>query len=295
MFPSIRRSTRPPEILDRCGELLAERYELRELLGRGGQSEVYRARDLKQGDDVAVKVLVPNTVPDSVERMYREAFAMSSLQGTAAVRVLHQIQTKDGSMALVMELLHGRDLDDELSELEGRDERLPKQELVRIMEPIVNTLSAAHEQGIIHRDVKPANIWIIHPAYGGGVRLLDFGFAKLVRAVPITGTDDLAGTPGYVAPEVWLNGARAADARADVYSLGALLFRAITGRLPFEGTLVEILRDATGAPRPSLHALRPDLPPEVDVWVEQALAIDREARFARVTGMWRALRSLLSA
>src|SRR5687767_10258347 len=185
-------ASRPPEqLIDRSGEILADRYELREVLGRGGQSEVYRARDRKAGDDVAVKVLRGTADPDAVERMYREAFAMSSLQGTAAVRVLHQVRAGDGSMALVMELLKGRDLDEELFELEGRNERMPLDELVRIMVPVVATLAAAHERGIIHRDVKPGNIWLIHAAYGGGVRVLDFGFAKLMRAISITSTDDL--------------------------------------------------------------------------------------------------------
>lgn len=257
---------------------------------------VYRARDLKDGDDVAIKVLLPNTDAASVERMYREAWAMSSLQGTAAVRVLHQVHDPDGTFALVMELLEGCDLLEYLETREARGERVSLRTLAGIAEPLVATLEAAHANGIVHRDIKPPNVWIVDESRGGGIRLLDFGYAKLVRSVPITGADDVAGTPTFIAPEVFLEGAGKADARADVYSLAVLFFRVLAGRVPFEGeSMIDLLQQVTSGPRPSLHALRPDLPPAVDEWVAQALAADRTLRFERVRGMWNALRGCLTS
>lgn len=281
---------------DRTGHVLGERYQLLGLLGRGGQSAVYRARDLKDGDEVAIKVLLPNTDAASVERMYREAWAISSLQGTAAVRVLHQVRDPDGTFGLVMELLRGCDLLEYLETREARGERVSLNSLRAIAEPLVETLEVAHANGIIHRDIKPPNVWIVDDAHGGGVRLLDFGFAKLVRSVPITGADDVAGTPTFIAPEVFLGGASKADARADVYSLAVLFYRVLAGRVPFEGeSLLDLLQKVTAGPRPSLHAIRPDLPPSVDEWVAQALAADRELRFERVRGMWNALYGCLTS
>jgi len=121
--------------------------------------------------------------------------------------------------------------------------------------------------------------------------VLDFGFAKLVRAPVITSGDMIAGSPRYIAPESWHGGKKGAlDHRADVYALGAIVFRALGGRVPFpQVNIADLLTAVTTAPRPSLCALRPDLPPDVDHWVEQALAADPSARFLRVRGMWNAL------
>lgn len=276
---------------DRIGAVLGGRWELVELLGRGGQSTVYRARDQQGGEDVAVKVLLPNTDPQSVERMVREASAMSQLAGTtAAVRVFDQVSEEDGTRALVIELLHRWDLLHYLEHREARGQHMSINSIIALAEPLVETLEAAHAIGIVHRDIKPPNIWIMHESHGGGVRLLDFGFAKLARAVAITDSDQVAGTPTFIAPEVFLQGAAKADPRADVYSLAVVFFRILAGRVPFEGdSLLDLLKKVTAGPRPSLHAIRPDLPPSVDEWVEQALAANRDLRFARVRAMWNAL------
>jgi eukaryotic-like serine/threonine-protein kinase len=278
----------------RLGSVLGGRYELLSVLGSGGQSAVYRARDRRDGDEVAVKVLLPTTDTSQVERMYREAFAMSSLQGTAAVRVLHQVIDPDGTRGLVMELLHGCDLLDWLEGRETRGQKVMPAELRTLAEPLVQTLEMAHSVGIVHRDIKPPNVWVIDDAHGGGVRLLDFGFAKLTRNVAITDADSVAGTPTFIAPEVFMQGAAKADSRADVYSLAVLFFRCLSGKVPFEAkSIYELLKKVTTAPRPSLHALRPDLSKNVDDWVQIALAVDRDHRFERVRAMWNALNGCL--
>jgi serine/threonine protein kinase len=283
------------DLTRRHGELIGGRYRLLDVIGEGGQSVLYRAEDLKDRDMVAIKILKGSPDPAVRERMFREAFAMTALSGTSAVRIYHQHWTHDGAMCLVMELLHGLDLESWLERAADHGVRPAGSDLFRILTPVAETLEAAHAQGIVHRDMKPANIFLIDQAHGGGVRVLDFGFAKLVRAPAITSADMIAGSPRYIAPESWHAGKKALlDHRADVYALGAIVFRALAGRVPFpEDNLVQLLTAVTTAPRPSLVALRPDLPPDVDHWVEQALAIEPAARFLSVRGMWNALKRAL--
>jgi eukaryotic-like serine/threonine-protein kinase len=276
----------------RVGQIIGGRYKLEEKLDKGGQGTIYRARDLVDHEQVAVKVIADAVAMNSEwrERMFREARALASLSGTAAVRVLDQRWAEDGALCLIMELLKGSDLEDYLHAAEERGERLQVSALTALFEPIVGTLEVAHDRGILHRDLKPANIFVLE---GGGVRLLDFGFAKFVRERRFTADGFVAGSPSYIAPETWRD-AKTLDQRIDVYSLAAVIFRALAGSAPFvSDDIAVILRQATSAPRPSLHALRPDLPKYVDDWVQQALAINPDERFVRVRAMWAALRGAL--
>ncbi|WP_437875644.1 serine/threonine-protein kinase [Sorangium sp. So ce513] len=133
------------------------------------------------------------------------------------------------------------------------------------------------------------------PGAGARVRLLDFGLVKVMQADPLTREGAIPGSPSYIAPEVWKGRPQEIDHRIDIYSLGAVLFRTLAGRVPFTGaSRVDILLAAARGPRPSLHALRPDLPPEVDAWVARALAVTPEARFQDVRALWAALEPLLA-
>ncbi|XYH96003.1 serine/threonine-protein kinase [Sorangium sp. So ce1128] len=128
----------------------------------------------------------------------------------------------------------------------------------------------------------------------GGVRLLDFGLVKVMQADPLTREGAIPGSPSYIAPEVWKGRPQEIDHRIDIYSLGAVLFRVLAGRVPFSGaSRVDILLAAARGPRPSLYAVRPDLPPEVDAWVARALAVVPEERFQDVRALWSALGPLL--
>jgi eukaryotic-like serine/threonine-protein kinase len=275
---------------DRVGEIIAGRYRLVEQLDKGGQGVVYRALDQKAGDEVAIKVLSGDPAQDVQwrERMMREAHALTVLAGTSAVRVVHQAWADDGAFCLVTELLKGADLEEHLIQLESEGTRLGPGELCLLLEPVVSTLETAHAAGILHRDIKPRNVFVLET---GGVRLLDFGFAKFTRMRAVTRQGVVAGSPSYIAPEIW-GGSSHFDQRIDVYSLGAVAFRALGGTTPFRGSgLKEILERVTTAPRPSLHALRPDLDPAIDDWVSLALAIRPEERFDGVRALWNALGS----
>jgi serine/threonine-protein kinase len=278
--------------LDRTGQLLRGRYRVESLMASGGQSAIYRARDEVDGDIVALKVLHPQAARDKawVERLFREAQAMASLMRTAAVRVLDQAWTDDGCPCLVLEYLVGHDLEDHLNQIEATGARIAPKELFEVLGPIASTLHEAHAQGIIHRDLKPANIFVLDTSVGGGVRLLDFGFAKFTRARGMTEFGQVAGSPSYIAPETWRGDSSILDPRVDVYGFGAVVFRSLGRQPPFVSTnLFELANLVMQAPRPSLCALAPTLPRAMDDWVAQALAIDRENRFLTIRGAYAAL------
>lgn len=277
--------------------IIDNRYELLEILGQGGHGVVHRARELSTGIEVAIKFLHDTVAadPNYTIRMLREAQAMAALSGTSAVRV-HEFRTSEaGKLYLVMELLVGRDFDQFLYDSESRGEKISPRFLLDCLDPIVDTLEAAHLRGIIHRDLKPSNVFLIEDGEQRGVRLLDFGLCKLKSAsFALTQDGMIAGSPSYIAPEVWRGNSGALDHRIDVYSLAAIMFRALTGRVPFDApTLYEKYQLVMNAERPSLHAHRPDLLPSVDEWVRQALAIDPNERFQNVRALWNALRSII--
>ena len=279
---------------DRSGEIVGERYRLVQVIDRGGQAAVYRGLDLRMGDEVAIKVILPPKKPDPSwrDRMLREVHALTVLSGTAAVRVYHQVWGEDGALFLIMELLRGANLEACLDAAQEQGKRLGLADLQPILDPVVSTLETAHAKGILHRDLKPGNIFVQND---GSVRLLDFGFAKFLRMRSVTLAGHIAGSPSYIAPECWKEATETLDQRIDVYGLSAVVFRALAGRPPFVGdSIVHIMRQCSTAERPSLHALRPDLPERVDDWVKAALAIEPDERFMTVRASWNAFKTALS-
>ncbi len=273
---------------DRIGQIIGQRYELSSVIGRGGQGTVYAAQDRWMSRRVAVKILGSKAArePHMLERLMREQQAMTVLKGTSAVELFDVCRGNGGELCLVMEILTGQDLDEYLYALEQRRERMSLQRVAEIFDPIVNTLETAHAAGILHRDLKPANIFLME---GGGVRLLDFGMARLKKSAPLTAAGTVMGSPSFMAPEAWTGVSDLLDQRADVYALGVILFLVLAGELPFSGeSLKEKFLNTTTGVRPSLLKYRPDLPRDADEWVTLALAIDREQRFANVRALWSA-------
>jgi eukaryotic-like serine/threonine-protein kinase len=258
------------------------------VIGSGGQGVVYRAFDHWTGRQVAIKVLSSKAArePQMAERLSREQQALTALKGTAAVEFLDVYRGHNGELCLVMELLKGMNLDAYLAEIEERNERMELFRVAEIFDPIVDTLEVAHKAGILHRDLKPANVFLLED---GGVRLLDFGMTRLRTSKPLTAEGTVMGSPSFMAPEAWKGQSAGVDHRADVYSLGVILFRVLAGDLPFSGlSLYEKMIGSTKSERPSLRKMRPDLPRDVDEWVLLALAIDREERFQNVRALWNA-------
>jgi serine/threonine-protein kinase len=272
------------------GDLIDGRYLLGTELGRGGHGVVFRAVDQQTGDGVAVKVLRQNIAedPQYAVRLWREAESLRVLWGESVVRVHGFGHDAEGFVFMVMEMLDGETLEEHLADVEGFGDRMSAFEVLRTLDPVARALHTAHSKGIIHRDIKPANIFRMSAESGSGVRLMDFGLVKIAGAEQLTQVGMIAGSPSYIAPEVWR--AQDLDHRLDVYSLGAVIFRCLAGQVPFSAPspldlFMKVLKD----PRPRLSPLRPELSPEIDTWVARALAVDRDQRYAYIPVMWNEL------
>jgi serine/threonine-protein kinase len=279
------------------GTVIQDRYRILDVVGTGAHGIVYRARDLETREEVAVKLLNEDHGLESqyIQRLEREARVMAQLQGTSVVRV-HHFGMLDGRLPfLVMELLRGQDFEDYLQTASNVQARIKPQRLLKILDPVVDTLKAAHSRNIVHRDLKPSNLFLVDRKLGGQVKLLDFGLAKLLDEQTLTREGFVAGTPSYIAPESWKGNPRQLDHRIDIYSLGVIVFRALGDTLPTPpgGDVLEVCRWACTAERPSLFSLRSSLPRAIDGWVKRALAVEPDARFQDVTTMWHSLQGVL--
>jgi serine/threonine-protein kinase len=250
------------------GTVLGGRYKLGPLMGHGGMGSVYEAIQVDLGRRVAVKVLDPRLAldPAHVERFRREAHAAASLGHPNIVQVTDFFWQPGSPPFLVMEHLQGQSL----AQLMERSGPLGGRHAAVIATQALDALGAAHRAGIVHRDIKPDNLFLVQvQALGEVVKLLDFGIAKLVEGAhttgpgsgsPITSTGTMLGTPAYMAPEQARGGA--IDYRADLYALGACLYHALSGGLPFSATSAPAMLFAIVEQQPEpLARLRPDLPP----------------------------------
>ncbi len=274
---------------------MEKRYRLIRQIGAGAHGVVWQARDLETRDEVALKFLKPGLGfdPEFNRRLEREARAMAQLRGTCAVYVHGLRLDADATAYLVMEMLHGQNLETFLGEAERAGGRMKAARMLQLLRPVAETLEQAHAMNIVHRDLKPGNLMVLK---NGGVRLLDFGLVKLLDEASLTGEGMIAGSPNYIAPEAWRGDPRILDHRIDVYSLGVIVFRALAGRTPADArSIVQALAWATQGARPSLRALRPKLPAAIDPWVAKVLAIDPDARFQSIREMWGALEGILAA
>jgi serine/threonine protein kinase len=261
----------PPQGADEIGRL--GNYRVLKVLGVGGMGMVYHAEDVQLQRPVALKVMKPDVAksPTALERFLREARAAAKLHSDHVVTI-HQVGEDRGVAFLAMQFLEGETLEERLR----REGVLSADEVRRIGREMAEGLALAHAHGLIHRDIKPANVWL--EAGTGRVKLLDFGLARLTREdAQLTQEGAIVGTPAYMAPEQARS--QSLDARCDLFSLGAVLYRLCTGRVPFEGpdtmgTLTALLLDAPPPP----CEVNPNVPPDLSALILRLLAKEREER-----------------
>ena len=269
------------------GELIADRFEVEAAVGGGGMSLLYSARDRQSGERVAVKLMAGDRA--SVARFGREVQVLAELDHPAIVRYVGHGEARGGRPFLAMEWLEGEDLGTRL-----RRGALPVDDALQLAERVAQALGAAHARGVVHRDVKPTNLFL-----PGGrveqVKVLDFGIARTAFGPELTQTQARIGTPAYMSPEQ-ARGDRQIGAPADVFGLGVVLYQALTGRKPFVGDdlMALIARILLDDPPPLRDAL-PGCPPAVDRVVMQMLAKEPDQRFGDGAALATALADLRAA
>jgi serine/threonine protein kinase len=264
------------------GSTVAGKYRLERLIGRGGMGSVWAARHLQLDTLVAIKFIDAVTdIGDARVRFEREARAAAQLRSPHVVQILDHGIDEEGQPYIAMELLEGEDLGERLR----RTPRLSLQATATIITQASKALRRAHESGVIHRDLKPGNIFLARFDDDEVVKLLDFGVAKLrynddlAPGVQMTQTGVIFGSPSYMSPEQ-ARGNRVIDHRTDLWSLAVILFRCITGVKPFEaGSIGDLVIKLCIDPLPMPTKIAPDLPAEVDPFFEKAFARDPDLRF----------------
>src|SRR5438067_13724499 len=273
------------------GTVLDGQYQIESVLGKGGMGAVYRARHILLGDRVAIKVVPPEmrSTTERLRRFQREGQAARRFRQPNAVTVYDLRTSSDGTIYLVMEFVEGTTLDVELKQ---RGSFSPA-EALSTLKPVMSVLNAAHAMGVVHRDLKPENIMIGKATTGGEpvVKLLDLGIAKLreVAGAEKTGNTNLTiagqmlGTPYYMSPKQWGelpdDGNSEIDGRADIYSLGVVMYEIITGARPFSGvTLLELRREHVHVKPAPLNEVVANVPEAFSRAISRAMAKDRSNR-----------------
>jgi predicted Ser/Thr protein kinase len=255
------------------GELIAERYELEELVGTGGMSSVYRAHDRLLERHVALKVLHEQFRDDGdhVERFRHEARSVAQLSHPNIVTVIDRGE-QDGREFIVFEYVQGENL----KQLIAREAPLPENEALELGLEIARALAFAHEHGLVHRDVKPQNVLL---AEGAKAKVTDFGIARSLDVQGgLTQTGTVMGTSDYIAPEQ-ARGSKA-SVQTDIYSLGVVLYELLTGDVPFTGeNFVAVAMRHVNEPVPSVRERRPDASPRLDAAIRRAMAKAPRDRF----------------
>lgn len=250
--------------------LFAGRYRLEAPIGRGAASVVYRARDEVAGHAVALKLLDPRLSwdPNALERLRREVIVSRRIQHPGVVRV-HDLVTDGDRAAVIQELVDGI----ALADLVAREGPLPVKRAIDLAKGVLEALAACHQKGVLHRDLRPANVLV---EAGDRVRLVDFGIARVAQMTTVTHTGAILGTPGYQAPEV-LRGERP-DLRADLYGVGLLLFEMLAGHPAFaDAEGAALFRQLSERP-PDLGEVRRDIPPRLATLVGELLDRHPEMR-----------------
>ena len=279
------------------GEVLDGKYTIGEVIGSGGMGTVYEAVQNDSDRRVAIKVLHSkySKSPKIVERFQREARFAGSIEHDNICRVIDHGTSGDGAPYLVMPLLNGRPL----GRILEKEERLSSSQMVDIACQTLQALAAAHHRKVVHRDLKPDNIFISRVGERENlVKLLDFGISKVLEndnPSDLTATGMVLGTAYYLAPEQ-ARGSKKIDQRVDVYAMGVILYEALTGGRPFEGdTYNEVVFKIAGDPVKPPRVLNPEIPQSLERVILKAMAIDPGARFSSAEEMCRALEQATDA
>jgi tRNA A-37 threonylcarbamoyl transferase component Bud32 len=278
----LRRPAQPLENL--IGQTLNHRYLVEDKVGEGGFGAVFRGKQIATGREVALKILHPHNVSDEtiVARFRREAEACSKLRDPHTVTTYDFDETPDGILYLAMELLRGRSLH-QLQKAEGM---LTPARVLNILDQVAASLTEAHANGIVHRDMKPENVFIETRNGDDHVKVLDFGIAKVMsddrQAPALTAVGQTLGTLEFMSPEQ-LRG-QALDGRSDLYALGMMAYEMLTGTLPFHSVKSPIdiinFHMKQAPPAPSSLTDKVAIPPAIDAIILKMVAKDREQRFA---------------
>lgn len=275
---SLAERDRPPD------ELIAGKYRLTRLLGRGGMGSVWEGIHTSLGTRVAVKFIETEyaTSSEARNRFENEARAAAKLRSKHVVQVYDHGLTADGRPFIVMEFLAGEPLDKRLD----RVGRLSPVDTARILQQVCRALGRAHEAGIVHRDLKPENVFLVWDEEDGAdiVKVVDFGIAKFtdgsMGVSSATRTGSVLGTPYYMSPEQ-ARGLRSVDHRSDLWSVGVIAYRCVVGELPFYGEAIgDLLVKICTAPLPVPSQRAPGVPPSFDAWFAKALDREPSQRFA---------------
>ena len=257
------------------GAEIGKRYRIVRLLGRGGMGAVYQARDGELQRDVALKLISPELATDEgvIERFKREIQLSSRITHKNVLRV-YDLGEAEGTRFLTMQFVAGEDL----AGLVQREGRLSVERVIGIFRQICQGLAAAHEQNVVHRDLKPQNVMVDR---SGTVLLTDFGLAKSLGATAMTQLGSVMGTPAYMSPEQ-VKGEEV-DARSDIYALGVLLYELLAGTTPFAGgTIYEVMMRRLTTPARPVTAINPSVPVYLRKILERCLATDPSSRYQTV-------------
>jgi len=266
------------------------KYEVFERIGRGGMADVYKGRHERLDRTVAIKVLHPFLAEgdDFLARFEREARAVASLRHPHIVQV-YDFDAEDDDLYMVMEYIGGGSLKDRLQKAAAEGRFLPLETVKSILGQVSDALDAAHAKGMLHRDVKPANVLLDE---SGRAFLADFGIARIVSTTQFTATGSLVGTPAYMSPEQ-ARGESLTPA-SDLYALGVILYEMLSNTLPFDAdTPLAIIHKQIHDPLPSIRATRAELPEGVVSVLERALAKEPGARYASAGALADAFREAL--
>ncbi|APR77188.1 Serine/threonine-protein kinase pkn3 [Minicystis rosea] len=274
------------------GDVLAGKYRVERILGKGGMGMVVAAMHLSLEKRVALKLLLPELMqtPELVARFAREAKAASRIEGEHVAKVLDTGHFENGVPFMVMEYLEGSDL----AQLIKQRGALPPADAIEYVLQACEAIAEAHVAGIVHRDLKPANLFLTRRADGSPcVKVLDFGISKIALASDqgqgMTQTSAMMGSPNYMAPEQ-LKSARNVDARTDIWSLGIILQELLTGEVAFKAdTVPELYISILQAPPIPLRSRRPDAPPAMEAVIMRCLEKEPARRFASVSELAQAL------